>query len=98
MSKSLIGAAVFVLAVRSLAAAQSPILTDYAVFGDRKVTFATRVQVADGDIGSNGAVVLGRACRTEPRVDVASDMVRVGEAALVLGPAHYNTLKTAAGA
>ena len=61
------------LGARTTALAQSTVLDDYVVFGDEKVTFGSRATVSDGDIGSNGAVVLGRETSAVPSVDVAAD-------------------------
>ena len=86
------------LGARTAAIAQSTVPDDYVVFGDEKVTFGSRATVSDGDIGSNGAVVLGRATSVVPSTTIAADTVRLASDVAVPGHAFYNTLRVASSA
>ena len=87
-----------ILCARTPAIAQSTVPDDYVVFGDEQVKFGAGVIVSDGDLGSNGTLILGRATSVAPSSTVAAAQLRLASAVHVQGHAYYNGLRVGSGA
>ena len=87
-----------ILCARTAAIAQSTVPDDYVVFGDEQVKFGAGVIVSDGDLGSNGTLILGRATSVAPSSTVAAAQLRLASAVHVQGHAYYNGLRVGSGA